>query len=70
MRLTLQLLGLELDITFGVAEVAIAEDDEPTDLGYLGGAYVGFVAAHDLPDEAAIHRPRSPWEDDSEARRG
>jgi hypothetical protein len=68
MRLTFQLLGLELDVTFGPAETA-SEDDPLRDLGATGHYPVGFVANHDMPDEAAIHRPCSPFEDDSEIRR-
>lgn len=46
-----------------------AEDETPTDMGTTGHYPVGFVASHEVPDEVAIHRPTSPWEDDSEARR-
>lgn len=65
MRLTLALLGFEMDLTFGPATTA-SEDDPLRDLGATGSTPVGFVVAHEIPDEAAIHRPCSPWEDDSE----
>jgi hypothetical protein len=70
MRLTLQLLGLELDITFGIAGDAIAEDDGGRDMGYTGGQFLSFTSAHQMPDEAAIHHQCSPYEDDSEAGHG
>jgi hypothetical protein len=39
-------------------------------MGYTSGTFLGFTPAHDVPDEAAIHHQCSPYEDDSEARRG
>lgn len=68
MRLTLSLLGLELDVTLGPADApSPAPDMDPLrDLGATGGTFLSFTSSHDLPDEAAIHRPCSPWEDDSE----
>lgn len=68
MRLTFQALGLTLDLSLAPT-TAEAEDDPLRDLGATGSTPVGFVHAHEIPDDASIHRPTSPWEDDSEARR-
>jgi hypothetical protein len=69
MRLTLALLGWTLDWSIEPTTTEV-EDDGGRDFGYTSGTFLGFTPAHDVPDEAAIHHQCSPYEDDSEARRG
>jgi hypothetical protein len=69
-RLTLALLGWTLDWSLEPTTAEAEADDGGRDMGSTSGTYVGFTAAHDVPDEAAIHHQCSPYEDDSEAGHG
>lgn len=60
MRLAITLLGLDLlTIELDTETTAPSYDDEPGD--YLSTP-IGFVATHELPDEAGL-RDRQIWDD-------
>lgn len=64
MNVELWLFGVQvMCFTIGASD---AGADEVGDSGYTTSMPVGFVARHEIPDEVAIHRPVSPFEDDSE----
>ena len=64
MNVELWLFGVQvMCFTIGASD---AGADEAGDSGYTTSTIVGFTARHEMPDEVAIHRPVSPFEDDSE----
>lgn len=67
MRVTIAALGFELDLTFGPTTETAAVDGASLDGGTTSAYPMGFVVRHEVPDEVAIVRPVSPWEDDSES---
>ena len=65
MRLTLTMLGLELDISFGIAGEAEDENDPGRDLGYTAGSFVGF-APHVAPEEVPMPQHTPSWDEPEE----
>ncbi len=64
MRLTLNLLGLELDITFGIATTE--DPDEPgRDLGYTAGSFIGF-APHVASEMVPLPQHTPSWDEPDE----
>lgn len=67
MRLTIQALGLELDITFGHAPtdgVEVEDQYDPgRDLGYTGGTFLSFTSAHPIPEEVPAPQHCPSWDE-------
>lgn len=64
--ISLWLFGVEvLNLTIGPTPTD--DETEYDGSGYTASQPISFVSHHDLPDDANIHRPVSPFEDDSEA---
>lgn len=62
MRLTLTMLGLELDISFGIAGEAEDENDPGRDLGYTAGSFVGF-SPHVQGEDVALPQRVPVWDE-------
>lgn len=65
MRLTLSLLGLELDVTFGRA-IAAEDEDQGAALngGTTGSTPMGFTAQWAAPEDIPLPQRTPPWDDE------
>ena len=61
MRLTLSALGLELDVSFGIATDA-EPDEYGRDLGYTSGTFVGF-SPHVTPEDCPLPQRTPAWDE-------
>jgi hypothetical protein len=68
MRLTLSLLGLELDLSFGLAGVDAEEADPLRDLGTTGHYPVSFVGSYEGVDECSLPMRNNGWGDEENRR--
>ena len=65
MRLTLTLLGLELDLSLG-RPTADEEPDPLRDLGTTGCYPITFAGAYDVPEEVPYQQHTPAWDEPDE----
>ena len=63
MRLTLTVLGIELDLSLGLATTE-PEAEAPVDQGYTTSTPTGFTARYDQPDEIPLPMRNNGWGDE------
>lgn len=67
MRLTIALLGLELDLTFGPATAEEAEDEAAAlNGGTLASTPISFVGTYDVPADLPWVERDNGWGDEDE----
>jgi hypothetical protein len=71
MRLTIALLGFELDMTLGPAAADDAADEDPAAAlngGTLASQPISFVGTYDVPEEVSAPQHCPSWDEPEERR--